>query len=213
MADDIDVYTAKIAAQKKPNILFVLDYSGSMGWDIFGNNVSVSGNDARIDILKNAMHELLDSNVDRINAGIGSLYSTTTTGIRWPISELSADANTVDPNIPAGQFTVREIIGKQVDERGASGWTATVDALVEAAQYFRGDAVTHNDAPASSANRHKPHQWHNNLQTYNGGHNRAALSSTYSPSDAYDSNLVRTKPSGTAKFAQKMIKEHKALTD
>lgn len=186
MADDIDVYLAQIAAQKKPNILFVLDYSGSMGWDIYGNRASISGNDARIDILKNAMDELLENNFDRINAGIGSLFSTTTTGIRWPVSELNADANTIDPQIPAGQFTVRDIIKKQVNERSAGGWTATVDALVEAAQYFRGDPVTHNDANFNQADRHRPHQWHSGLQSYQDGNRSAALASTYSPSDAYN---------------------------
>ncbi len=120
-ADDIDVYTARIAGKQKPNILFVLDYSGSMGRDIHGNNDSVE-DDKKINILKDAMRTVLDGNLDTINAGVGSLYSTTTTGIRWPISELSADASTVDPDIAPGNFTVRDIIGQQIDERGAGGW-------------------------------------------------------------------------------------------
>ncbi|MFK7891945.1 MAG: pilus assembly protein [Granulosicoccus sp.] len=187
-ADDIDVYTAKIAALEKPNVLFILDYSGSMGWDIYGGNAYASGNPARIDILKDAMAEVLERNFDRINAGIGSLYSSTTSGIRWPISELNADASTVDPAIPAGQFTVRDIILQQVNERGADGWTATVDALVEAAQYFRGDPVTHNDEGRWSPTRNMPHRWNTQQRTYTGGNALAAIAPSYSPSNAYDSN-------------------------
>jgi len=186
-ADDIDVYTAQIAANQKPNILFVLDYSGSMNRNIRGGRAN-RNNPAKIDILKEAMAQVLDSNVDRINAGIGSLYSFSTTGIRWPVSELNADANSVDAGIPAGKFTVRDIIEKQVRERNAGGMTGTVDALVEAAQYFRGDSVTHNDSPLAPANRHQPQDWDIRKEQYRGGDANAAIASSYSPSNAYNLN-------------------------
>lgn len=190
-ADDIDVYLAQLAAQQKPNILFVLDYSGSMSGDIYGS-YEVNTNPKKIDVLKSAMHTVLDNNVDIINAGIGSLYNESTTGIRWPISELSADASTVDPDITRGKLTVADIIGMQVDERGAGGGTATVDALVEAAQYFRGDAVTHNDSNTTDGSRHKPGIWDKFNERYEGGNERAALASSYSPSNAYDTNYSQT---------------------
>ena len=190
-ADDIDVYTAQVAAQHKPNILFVLDYSGSMAADIYGSYED-NGNPKKIDILKSAMHTVLDSNVDYINAGIGSLYSKSTTGIRWPISELSADASTVDPDITPGQFTVADIMAKQVDERDAAGGTATVDALIEAAQYFRGDAVTHNDSDPSDGDRHKPGTWDGINERYEDGNERAATAASYSPTNAYDTNYSQT---------------------
>lgn len=190
-ADDIDVYTAQIAAKQKPNILFVLDYSGSMNDNINGGRAS-RANPAKIDILKRAMRQVLDENFDRINAGIGSLYSTSTTGVRWPISELNADANSIDPDIPAGQFTVRDILQKQVDARSAGGWTATVDALVEAAQYFQGGAVTHNDRQLSPAASHAPERWSVTANNYSNGSPFAALSPSYSPSDAYSNDRSST---------------------
>ncbi len=190
-ADDIDVYTAQISAQQKPNILFVLDYSGSMAADIYGS-YDDNGNPKKIDILKDAMHTVLDNNVDYINAGIGSLYSRTTTGIRWPISELSADASTIDPSIAPGKYTVAEIIGRQVDERDSGGGTATVDALVEAAQYFRGDPVTHNDSDPNDGNRHQPGTWDSASERYVGGNELAAHASSYSPSNAHDSDHGQT---------------------
>lgn len=189
-ADDIDVYTAQLSGNKKPNILFVLDYSGSMGRAV--NGWVSPRNPSKIDILKNAMRYVLDDNFERINAGIGSLYSYSTTGVRWPVSELNADAHSVDPNIPSGQFTVRDIMVKQIEERGAGGSTATVDALVEAAQYFRGEPVTHNDANPRVSRYHQPHQWNTRQERYTGGRNNAAIAVSYSPTNAYSTDRRAT---------------------
>lgn len=191
-ADDIDVYKARIANQQKPNILFVLDYSGSMGWDTSGIFRSTSRGPSRISVLKSAMNQILDSNEDNINAGLGSLYSSSTTGIRWPVSDLTVDASSIDPDIPANQFTVKEIIKQRIDERNASGSTATVDALVEAAQYFRGDPVTHNDSALSPDNRHKPSTWDNKHNRYKGGNESASLAISYNPSNAWTSDTSQT---------------------
>jgi len=44
-ADDIDVYSALYAGQNKPNVLFVLDYSGSMRWDVEDNEIDDDDDD------------------------------------------------------------------------------------------------------------------------------------------------------------------------
>ncbi len=191
-ADDIDVYKASVNKQQKPNILFVLDYSGSMGWDTSGVFRSTGNGPSRISVLKSAMNQILDNNSDKINAGIGSLFDKQATGINWPISDLNADANGIDVDIPAGQFTVKDIIKQRVEERTAGGSTATVDALVEAAQYFRGDPVTHSDSPVNKPNRHRPPTWNINKERYTGGDYRASLAVTYSPSDAWSNNSSRS---------------------
>lgn len=190
-ADDIDVYSSSAVSGEKPNILFVLDYSGSMAWDTSGVAWSRGNGPSRISVLKEAMSRVLDNNVNTINAGLGSTYSTGTTGIRWPISDLSAKANTVDPDIPE-RFTVKDIIKQRVNERDTEASTSTVDALVEAAQYFRGDPVTHNDSSPAVASRHEPATWSTRRNRYTGGERNASLSSTYSPSDAYSTNTRKT---------------------
>ena len=192
MADDIDIYTSSITGKPKPNILFVLDYSGSMRWDVNGLDPDKTGKPAKIDILKNAMNTVLTDSSEYINAGVGSLFSTSTTGIQWPISELNADAHTVDTSIPAGKFTVKDIISKQIMEGDAGGWTATVDALVEASQYFRGEAVTHNDEAGDSAQRNKPNQWNVASNSYQGGNEHASIAASYSPSNAYSTSRSQT---------------------
>ncbi|MFK7860038.1 MAG: PilC/PilY family type IV pilus protein [Granulosicoccus sp.] len=183
-ADDIDVYKSRISQQQKPNILFVLDYSGSMGWGI-GVGLSSNQGPSRISVLKDAMNQILDSNEDNINAGLGSLFSNTTTGIRWPISDLRADASTIDPDIPANEISVKELIKKRINEKGAGGATATVDALVEAAQYFRGDPVTHNDAPLTPSGRHRPQTWNRTEGAFTDGDDLASIAVSYSPSNAW----------------------------
>jgi len=188
MADDTEVFTAQIAASAKPNLLFVLDYSGSMADPVPGPST-----DKKIDVLKTAVRQLMLENKDKINAGIGSLYGTTPSGVQWPISDLEADANTIDPRIPAGTRTVRDIISMQLDSRKVEGWTSTVDALAEAASYFRGDSVYHNGRSANEPAYHIPDFYiptdppmingHNG--SYYNGHKDAAISSSYTPSDAY----------------------------
>ena len=131
-ADDIEVYTANIAAASKPNILFVLDYSGSMS--------SPMGASTRIDVLRDAVAEIVDGNLNTINAGF-SVFATTGGGVKWPIADLNQDAAVVNPAIPAGTLTNADVIKLLVNQMSPGGSTATVPALTEAANFFRGDPV------------------------------------------------------------------------
>ena len=61
-ADDLDVFNAVLASQVKPNIVFVLDYSGSMKQDTDNNDVdSSSTTQAKIDILNEAVNAVLEA--------------------------------------------------------------------------------------------------------------------------------------------------------
>jgi len=189
-ADDTDVFDAVLAGQNKPNILFVLDYSGSMQHDV--TDAETNDDDARkITILKNAVSTLLEDNKGTINAGIGSLYNKQSSGVRWPISDLEADANSIDPNIPAGEYTVADVISRQLDRSPAENATATVGGLAEAAAYFRGDPVLHNDHDVNDVWKHRPDVWDNTLDRngiiggYDKGNPWSAIPSSYTPSDAY----------------------------
>ena len=187
IADDIDVYKSLIERSgQKPNILFVLDYSGSM-------DLPSDSGLSRLEVMRSTLYELVDDNIDTINAGLGSFFQGyDSAGIRWPISELSADANSVDPDIPAGQFTVADIIKRRVAERETDAWTPTVPALVEAAQYFRGDSVTHNDAALDDLYRHRPPRWNATSQQYEGANLDVSIAAAYSPANAYSDDLSQT---------------------
>ena len=182
LADDIDVYTSQISSQQRPNLLFVLDYSGSMGDPITNADGTTS---TKIDILKSAMTNVLDTNFNRLNVGLGSMYARNPTGIKWPISPLDGDAYDVDALIPTGTFTSKDIMLDMILNKNEGGATATVDALVEAAQYFSGSAVTHDDQDPFYVNRHRPDIWDNVLNEYSSGDPRASHPASYTPSTAF----------------------------
>ena len=187
-ADDLDVFRALIDSQNVPNILFVLDYSGSMGNDINNNEITDDTTLSKFEILESAVNNLLENNKGKVNVGLGSTYNPVSSGVRWPISDLNANANTLDPNIPAeDNITVADVIGSQINRLGPGGGTGTVAALAEAAAYFRGDNVLHNDVDASDFEYHKPDQWNRDARRYEGGNAMSAIPASYhDPSDAYN---------------------------
>ncbi len=188
-ADDTEIFDAILASQNKPNILFVLDYSGSMRSDVNGNEILEGDNVtlSKLEVLKSAVDTLLEANAGKINVGIGSLYSHSASGVRWPISDLEDDASIYDPAIPVGTANVADVISAQMERTGAQGATATVNALAEAAAYFRGDEVLHGDKDKQVPDHHKPDTWDGT--GYSGGNRFAAIPSSYTPTDAYQSGL------------------------
>jgi len=176
-ADDLSVYTAGLTQSMKPNVLLVLDYSGSMNRDINGEITTIPG-EAKIDILRNAVKVLLDRGGDKMNLGVGPLYSWTSGGIQWPISDMQADANEIDPNI------------------GVGGATATVPSLAEAGMYFRGGNVYSGGAGLDNTFSFMPNQWNGPAKRYEGGYPFAPHPSSYRPKTAYTFN--DTNASGLA---------------
>jgi len=187
-ADDLDVFQAFIDSQNIPNILFVLDYSGSMANDINNNKITDDTTLSKFEILESAVNNLLENNKGKINVGLGSTYNRVTSGVRWPISDLNANANTFDPDIPAeDNITVADVIGAQINRLSPGKGTGTVPALAEAAAYFRGDDVLHSDVDASNFEYHKPDQWNRVAGRYEGGNALSAVPASYhDPSDAYN---------------------------
>ena len=195
-ADDLDVYRARLAKQKKPNILFVLDYSGSMHQDIHGEDIAPgSGTPAKIELLRDAMGEVLAANTDTINAGLGSLFGGRPSGVRWPIAPLDADPSTVDPAIAPGSRTMAEVIEGQLARQEADGSTLTVNALVEAAQYFGGRAVLDGGREPQGSDGRRPDAWDPATSRYAGGDARAAIRPAYSGArgdETYDSPISQS---------------------
>ncbi len=179
MADDTEVFAAQIAASAKPNLVFVLDYSGSM------NDALPGATDSKISILRTAVKQVLAANNGKVNASIGSLYSWEPSGVQWPLSDLAADANTIDSNIPAGAKTVEEAIGSLLDHNPVGGATATVDALAEAAAYFQGAAVYHNGKDPLETDYHAPKTWNVANDRFDNNSRFAAHPGSYLPADAY----------------------------
>lgn len=197
-ADDIDVYTAAVAGQNNPNVLFVLDYSASMLNDVNDNPIpdGDTTTQSKFEILTEAVDDLLAANVGKVNVGLGSLYRWRSSGVKWPISDLAEDPNTVDPDIPAGTVTTTEVISAQMQRMSPDDSTATVNALAEAAAYFRGDPVLHHDRNVNVPWDHQPDTWDTATMRYEGGNSWAALPASYLPRDAYNPNETDIANSG-----------------
>jgi len=185
-ADDIEVFTAGVHANSRPNIMFVLDFSGSM------NEGVPSSTKSRAEILESALTQVIDLNRDRINAGVSS-FRWASTGIQWPVSDPNEYANAYDPAIPeSDSLRVKDIISNIVEHQNPGSSTNTVSALVEAAAYFRGDAVAHGGINPDDTGLFKPHHWNTTLERYAGGSDFAANPITYTPANAYISGLAGT---------------------
>ncbi|SVD83233.1 uncharacterized protein METZ01_LOCUS436087, partial [marine metagenome] len=91
-ADDTDIYMGtgtSDAAETHPNVLFILDTSGSMNSRDAGANRRTS----RMKVLKEAMDDLLTT-LDNVNVGI-SRFSNSGGSVIFPISPINGNANLV----------------------------------------------------------------------------------------------------------------------
>ena len=91
-ADDTDIYMGtgtSDAAETHPNVLFILDTSGSMNARDAGANRRTS----RMKVLKEAMDDLLTT-LDNVNVGI-SRFSNSGGSVIFPISPINGNANIV----------------------------------------------------------------------------------------------------------------------
>lgn len=70
-ADDTEIFFggSAISDDVRPNVLFVLDNSGSMAWRTASNDSPNSGEQSRLSILKSAFSDLI-SNASNLNAGV-----------------------------------------------------------------------------------------------------------------------------------------------
>ena len=120
-ADDTDLYFADLAdgGSVTPNVLFILDTSGSMK-ELDGTN------EKRIDRMKSAVQQLLASDVN-MNIGLMQFNGEDAGGpILYPISNLEDN---------------RAEMSAIVDDFINRGGTPTLDAMYEAALYMRGEGV------------------------------------------------------------------------
>ncbi|MBN1378660.1 MAG: VWA domain-containing protein [Gammaproteobacteria bacterium] len=104
LADDTDIYLGEEiqANVTRPNILFVLDQSGSMAWETGNSTSPEAGEPSRMDELKAALRAVL-STVDNVNVGVMTFTRTDATNapVVYPITYVNASANSVEPSIPA----------------------------------------------------------------------------------------------------------------
>ena len=159
--EDIEIFADEIPPAE-PNILMVLDHSGSMNLGISG------GTGSRLDSLRVAFNSIM-SDADFANVKVGLMgFSNGRSapfphGVSFPVSNIDDESTPImlsnlipytststsavgyftlaDDNLPdavAGE-SVREFLPRILSSWNAWGNTPLVDAYFEAALYFRGD--------------------------------------------------------------------------
>ncbi len=169
-AEDIEIYATTPTA----NVLFVIDVSGSMD-----EYVSGTSGPTRLDVLKSAFSTVLSRNWQNLNVGVMDYGDWAGSGIDLPVRNINVDAVSVEPQantISGEQYSdllIRAVNAYQPRHSGAR--TPTVEALYEAALYYRGESPYSGDYK-------EPHtSWDDDVSDskYVGGHWRAMGMRTY----------------------------------
>ena len=144
-ADDTEIFFNYQTENFRPNLLFIIDISESMGyydcesgtvskWSKCSNDSSISGNTSRLQRLITALDTVLDSTVN-VNIGM-TRFGTGQTGVNYPIryidEQICVDGSCKD---------VRTEIKEELSKLRVRGGTPTVKALIEAHNYFAGEPM------------------------------------------------------------------------
>lgn len=152
VADDSEIYSSA-KPPVNPNILFMLDTSGSMSSQDIDDGMG--GTKTRISVLQEVFADVMANAPPNLNVGLlryGGEASANPNGISFPVKPIDAEALpiitdrlTVDKdNLPdpvAGQ-TVRDFLPLVVNSWQPMGSTPIVDSFSEAARYYRGEQVS-----------------------------------------------------------------------
>ncbi len=190
-ADDIEVYGVYAGAEAAPNVLFIIDISGSMREGTDGL-MPASGEKSKKQILNEVFSEVIAGSAGKINAGL-VFFNGKTSGIKWPISNLTGLASTIDSNLPV-DMTNKDVLDSLVSNSGESYKTNYVSPLTEAVQYFSGDKVWFNgETQASSL---IPPEWESTNNRYSLYWPQAStpIPGSYMPQDAFKAGNVGTDP-------------------
>lgn len=163
--DDTEVfYSVNVS---KPNLLFVLDNSGSMNGNLPG------GNQSKLSVLQQSVQQVLNDAPDNVNIGLmrfgpgmnGAEWNTANegnrthgiSGVAFPLTDINEKARDVIPTtndvyglgvFPGQDEQVRSYAANVVNNWTASGGTPLVGALYEAALYYRGEQMRYGyDSP------------------------------------------------------------------
>ena len=175
-ADDSEVfYSINVS---KPNVMFVLDVSGSMSTLVPNTGKS------RLKIMQETLRGVLEDAPDNLKVGLMNygdgdikIHNNerkrhhSVSGVSFPATDINALAapvlspyENIDnlPN-PDANITVRNFLADVADSWSPSSYTPTPDALFEAATYFRGEPAHYGESA--------PHLTGAHPSTYTNGDN------------------------------------------
>lgn len=152
IADDSEIYSSAQPAAN-PNILFLLDTSGSMNSQDVDDGQG--GKKSRISVLQEVFADVITNAPPNLNIGLmryGGEETADPSGVSFPLKPIDSEALPVitnsipldQDNLPdpvAGQ-TVRDFLPQVVNSWEAKGATPIVDSIVEVARYYGGEEVS-----------------------------------------------------------------------
>jgi type IV pilus assembly protein PilY1 len=149
LAADIDIYLEQPAQSVGPNILFVVDESGSMGWNAAGSSRPDNDPTQRMYQLKQAMRTLInDSSMDDVDVGI--------MGYRGSSIILTRHSDFITVGDGTNRTTLLNIIGdnhiggSNTSSFVHSGNTPSSPALRRAMNWYRGTAPAGWNSPVDT---------------------------------------------------------------
>lgn len=170
MADDAEIYYDQQAGTANPNILFLLDTSGSMNTEL-----PDSGGKTRMQVMQQVLGEVLTNAPENLNVGLlryGGHAENNANGVSFPAKPIDGEAlpiiqASIDPgldNLPnsAAVTPVRQFLADVGSSWSAQGYTPIVDSLYEAALYFRGEKVDFGNLDPAHVRAAHPSTYTNN---------------------------------------------------
>ncbi len=157
MADETEIYFTDKSGEVAPNVLFVIDASGSMTQEVTTDTETPKR--TRMQVLKDSFQEVMNAAPANLNIGLmhysnhglgNDYWWSSIKGANFPVSPIDAvvkpliethQANDNLPNPATDTTVVREFLASIVNSWSANGYTPIVDSLYEAARYFRGEPV------------------------------------------------------------------------
>ena len=125
-SDDTEIHLGNSFSDLEPNVIFIMDTSGSMGWEADSTNIPPFGEESRLDIVKRIAIETIEK-TKNINISLMSFNSS------GQGASLDLPLTPVEDAGPS----FKQIMGDYI----ASGGTPITESLDEALRYFRGDTV------------------------------------------------------------------------
>ncbi len=158
LAEDIEIYEGD---KKVPNVLFVIDMSGSMDDPVPGTTTK------KIDVVRAALTKILAANYETLNVGYMDFSGDQGSGVDLPVGFVRDLAKNIEPGVNSTTENYSELISRVLNSAGTpDGSTPLVDALYEAGVYFRGDDVV--------LGKFQPGIWNDTTARYEGGDARSA---------------------------------------
>ncbi len=178
VADDTEIFFSSSNANTniKPNILLLLDTSGSM------NRTDPGETSSRLELMQNALNNIIDG---ATNVKIGLARFTAPGGaIVYPITNVDENiCSTIETCTPtSATILARQRLKTTVANFSGASATPLVTSMLEAARYFRGEAAVYGK---NRGNSQKNRKRVSHPASYTGG--------TLTPSDGSctDSNASR----------------------